>query len=68
MPETMISPPAVDSRISGIPPQPPLRLALGHSDEDEERKFMRAVLRHYVWQFGAEAVIRAVREIAGGDQ
>ena len=65
MPETIVTEAPTDARITGLPPEAP-RLTLGDFSDDEERNFMRAVLRHYVWQFGPEAVIDAVKQIAAG--
>ncbi len=64
MPKQIVAEIALDPRVSGLAPEPPLRLTLAASSDDEERNFMRAVLRHYVWQFGPEAVIEAVQELA----
>lgn len=64
--------PAVDSRISNLPPAgepqpaPPLRLTLVPESDEDALRHMRVVLRGYIRKHGAEVVLRAVQEIAGG--
>jgi hypothetical protein len=70
MPNAIVTEPPVDARISGLAPEaepaPPLRLTLAEESEGDNLKFMRAVIRHYVDQYGADVVRQAVEQLAGG--
>lgn len=66
MPEAIVEQPALDARVSGLPPEsepaPPLRLTLAEPDESDELKFMRATVRFYVQKHGFEVVRQAVED------
>lgn len=62
----------IDSRVSGVWPEPeaqpapPLRLTMGPFSEEDELRNMRIVIRAYVQRHGADVVRQAVEQIAAG--
>lgn len=66
--------PPLDARVSGLPPErapqpaPPLRLTMEPESDGDDMQHARLTLRYYVQRFGAERVLDAVKQIAGGAQ